>query len=434
VVAAVVATAASVPACGGTGDDRPEITGATLEVVGVWDTDEAAAFRQVLDAFEARTGATVAYTSTEGEDIAAVLDARVAAGDPPDVAFLPQPGLLDRYAREGVLQPLGGDIAGDVRQRYAPEWRRLGTVDGELYGVWFKAADKSLVWYHIGAFERAGVVPPDDLDGLEAVAGSLAAAGTPPFALAAAPEDAWVVTDLFENLYLRVAGPRRYDDLAAHRVPWTDVSVQDTLRLLARLVAPEFLAGGVDGSLRSGLADAAGQVFTREPAAAMIIEGDFVPGVVAGTTDAEIGVDVDVVPFPEPRPGGRLVVGGGDAAVLMRRRAAGRELVRFLASPEAAEVWAARGGFVSPNEDVDLNTYPDDTTRRIARTLLEAGDGFRFDLSDLQPAEFGSTTGAGMWDVLRDFVAHPGDVPGTAARLEEAATAAWANARSRPDG
>jgi ABC-type glycerol-3-phosphate transport system substrate-binding protein len=324
-----------------------------------------------------------------------------------------------------VIQPLGDDIAEDVRQRYAPEWRRLGSVDGDLFGVWFKGADKSLVWYHIGAFERAGVVPPDDLADLDVVAGALAAAGTPPFALAAAPEDAWVVTDLFENLYLRVAGPERYDDLADRRLPWTDESVQETLRLMARLVAPDMLAGGVDGSLQAGLADAAGQVFSREPAAAMVVGGDFVPGVMADS-DARIGIDVDVFPFPEPRPGGRLVVGGGDAAVLMRASTAGRELVRFLASASAGQAWAALGGFVSPNEDVDLAVYPDDTTRRIARALLEAGDGFRFDLSDLQPAEFGSTTGTGMWEVLRGFLAHPDDIAGTAARLEAAAAAAWA--------
>ena len=268
-------------------------------------------------------------------------------------------------------------------------------------------------------------MPPDDLDRLDAVADALLDAGTPPFALAAAPEDAWVVTDLFENLYLRVAGPERYDDLAAHRIPWTDASVHDTLRLLARLVAPDHLAGGVDGALRLRLVDAAGLVFSPEPGAAMLVGGDFVPGVVAGTTDAEVGVDVDVVPFPEPSPGGRLVVGGGDAAVVMRHRAAAYELVRFLASAEAAEVWAARGGFLSPNEDVGLGAYPDGTTRRIARALLEAGDGFRFDLSDLQPTEFGGTTGAGMWAELRDFVAQPDDVAGTATRLEAAANAAW---------
>jgi ABC-type glycerol-3-phosphate transport system substrate-binding protein len=339
--------------------------------------------------------------------------------------MLPQPGLLQRYAREGEIIPLGDELAREVQSRYGSQWRRLATVDGQLYGVWFKAANKSLVWYSIGAFERAGVVPPNDLDRLEDVAAALAASGTPPFAVAGAPEDAWVLTDLFENLYLRVAGPERYDALAEHRLPWTDRSVQATLELLATLVEPRLVAGGIAGALTSRLPDAARAVFSPAPAAAMIIEGDFVPGVVAGTTEAELGVDIDVFPFPEIGAGGRLVVGGGDVAVRMRRSDAGAELLRFLSTAEAGEIWAARGGFLSPNEDVDLTVYPDDTTRRIARALLEAGDGFRFDLSDLQPVEFGGTTDAGMWAVLRDFLADPRDVAGAMARLEAAATAAW---------
>ena len=198
---------ASSAGCSSGDDDRPDLSGATVEVVAVWRDTEATAFEQVLAAFEARTGATVEFTSTEGDDVGAVLDARIARGDPPELTVLPQPGLLQRYAREGTIEPLGDQLAEEVQGRYGTEWRRLATMDGELYGVWFKAANKSLVWYSIGAFERAGVVPPDDLDRLDEVAAGLAASGIPPFALAAAPQDAWTLTDWFENLYLRVAGP-----------------------------------------------------------------------------------------------------------------------------------------------------------------------------------------------------------------------------------
>jgi ABC-type glycerol-3-phosphate transport system substrate-binding protein len=407
-------------------DDQLDLSGTTVEVVAVWREAEAAAFEQVLAEFEARTGATVEFTSTEGRDVGAVLDARISRGDPPELAMLPQPGLLQRYAREGAIAPLGDELAREVQSRYGSQWRRLATVDRQLYGVWFKAANKSLVWYSIGAFERAGVVPPDDLDRLDDVAAGLASSGIPPFALAAAPQDAWTLTDWFENLYLRVAGPEQYDALAEHRLPWTDQTVEATLGLLARLTPPQFVAGGPASALSTQLADAAASVFSTTPRAAMVVEGDFIPGVVAGTTDAELAVDVDVFPFPERRLGGRVVVGGGDVAVQMRRSDAGAALLRFLATGEAGEIWAARGGFLSANQDVDLTAYPDDTTRDIARALLEAGDRFRFDLSDLQPVEFGGTTNAGMWAALRDFLADPSDIAGTAARLETEATAAWA--------
>lgn len=415
--------------CQGSAPEREaRLEGTTVEIVAVWEDAEAEAFRAVLDAFEAATGATVRYTSTAEADTATVLDARIAAGDPPDVAVLPQPGLLATYARQGRILPIEGIVGDAVRTWYPREWQRLGTVDGRLYGVWFKAADKSLVWYSIGAFEQAGVIPPSDLGGLAEVAAAVTATGIPAFSIPSDPAAAWVLTDLFENLYLRLAGQSRYDGLAAHRLEWTDPSVEEALRAFVALVAP---AQRADLGPDAGFPESVGAVFSRAPRAAMVVEGDFVPGVVAGRSDAELGVDVDVFAFPEQRRGDRFVVGAGDAAVLMRDSPGGRELVRFLATPEAAEIWARRGGFVSPNEGVDIAAYPDATTRRIARALLDAGaGGFRFDLSDLQPAAFGATTGEGMYAVLQGLLADPSDIPGAAQRLEDAAARAWADAGS----
>ncbi len=425
-VVLVLAVGAVATACGGGGATAAwdeDLHGQHLEVVAVWQDAEAAAFEAVLRPFERATGATVTFTSTAGEDITAVLDRRLAADDPPDIAVLPQPGLLERYARARAITPIG-DIVGDaVEASWAPVWRRLGTVDGTLYGLWFKAADKSLVWYSLHAFERSGVVPPDDLEGLRRVARAVAADGMPAFSLTGDPSDAWTLTDWFENLYLHIAGPERYDALADHRLAWTDPSVGQALRAMASLLGPDLTIrpAGDDTTFPESVSG----VFSTRPTAAMVMEGDFVPGVVAGSTHAEVGVDVDVFDFPSQSATDRYVVGAGDAAVLMRDSPAAGALLRYLASTDAAGTWAALGGFLSPNEETDLATYPDATTRRIARSLLEAGDGFRFDLSDLQPVEFGGTTGAGMWAELTRFVADPTDVEGTMARLEAAADAAW---------
>ena len=119
------------------------------------------------------------------------------------------------------------------------------------------------------------------------------------------------------------------------------------------------------------------------------------------------------------------MVGAGDAAVVMRAGAPAQALVRYLAGPEAASLAASAGGFVSPNQDVDLAVYPDDVSRAIARRILEAGDDFRFDLSDMAPFQFGSTDGSGMPGLLQHLLAHPDDVEGTAARLEMSAAAAY---------
>jgi ABC-type glycerol-3-phosphate transport system substrate-binding protein len=397
------------------------LRGQRLEVAAVWSGVEQRHFELVLRAFTRQTGVSVTYTSA-GYSVPAFLAARLAEGRAPDVAFLPQPGLLRRYAAEHRLVPLNGIAGGGVAANYTPAWRELGSVGGTLYGVWFKAANKSLIWYNEGVFERAGMAPPTSVDGLVSLAQALARSGVPAFAVGG--QNGWTLADWFSNLYLRLAGPARYDLLAGHRIPWTDPSVTATLRLLAEVLDPRVIAGGPREALRTSYQQSVQQAFATPPAAAMVFEGDFVAGIISGATRAVLGVDADVFPFPAVGQPGPTVVAGGDAAVLMRRSAAGDALIRYLASPEGAAIWAAQGGFVSPDINVGLSVYPDAITRSIAAGLLQAGDNFRFSLSDLTPAGFGGTEGQGMRKILQQFLLTR-DVNAAAAQLEQAARQAY---------
>jgi alpha-glucoside transport system substrate-binding protein len=196
------------------------------------------------------------------------------------------------------------------------------------------------------------------------------------------------------------------------------------LRLLAELWTPRNIAGGIEGALSTTYENSVQRAFGARHAAVMVMEGDFVESAITGDTNARLGVDVDVFGFPGRTTADRFVVGGGDAAVMMRRSPAAAAFIRFLATPQAATEWAAEGGFVSPNLNVDLSIYPDPISRTIARSLVEAGDDFRFDLSDLQPVEFGGIEGRGMRGRLQHFLA-TGDVDATAAGLEADAAAAY---------
>jgi ABC-type glycerol-3-phosphate transport system substrate-binding protein len=392
-----------------------------LEVAAVWSGVEQQHFELVLRAFTRQTGVSVTYTSA-GYSVPAFLADRLAKGNPPDVAFLPQPGLLRRYAAEHVLVPLDGVVGSAMASNYSPAWRRLGSAGGRLYGIWFKAADKSLIWYNEDVFERAGVAPPATVDALVALAHRFARSGMPAFSVGG--QNGWTLTDWFSNLYLRLAGPVRYDQLAAHEIPWTDPSVTATLRLLARVLDPHVIAGGPRGAVGTSYEESVRQAFTIPPGAAMVFEGDFVAGIISGLTPALLGVNADVFGFPALGQPGPMVVAGGDAAVLMRSSAAGDALIRYLASPGAAAIWAAAGGFVSPNINVGMSAYPDAISRSIADGLLQAGDNFRFSLSDLTPAGFGGTEGQGMRKSLQQFLVSR-DVNGTAAELEQAARRAY---------
>jgi hypothetical protein len=188
----------------------------------------------------------------------------------------------------------------------------------------------------------------------------------------------------------------------------------------------DLIAGGTENALQTDFTGSITQVFAGDqPQGALIFEGDFVGGIISGETDAQVGTDADFFEFPSIDGSEPAVVGGGDIAVLFEETPGGQALIQYLATPEAAEVWAAEGGFISPMTTVDIEAYGDDVTRRAAEALQEAGESVRYDLSDLQPTEFGATTGQGIWGILIDFLRNPSDVDGTAQALEAAAKKAY---------
>ena len=434
IVAALTMTAA---ACGG-GDEEPptptggatdsaaagpDLSGETIEVAATWTGAEQENFEQVLAAFEEQTGATVRFLSA-GDDIAAFLGPKIEGGQPPDVAILPQPGVLQTFAADGDLIPIE-DFAGDVvDENFAPGAREVGTVDDTLYAVWFRAAQKSTVWYNTHVFEDAGVEPPATWDELLAAGQTISDFGVPPYSIGV--DVGWPMSDLFENIYLRTAGPEMYDQLAKHEIPWTDPSVTDALTVMSDVIGNgDQIAGGTSGALQTDFTGSVTQMFTDPPEGAILFEGNFVGGIINGETKAKVGPDADFFDFPSIDGSAPAVMGGGDLATLLKDTEGGKELLKFLATPEAAEVWAGLGGFISPNKNVDVSAYTDPIDQRAAQALVDAGDAVRYDLSDLQPTGFGATTGEGIWGILTDFVSNPDDVEGTAQQLEAAAKAAY---------
>jgi alpha-glucoside transport system substrate-binding protein len=401
----------------------PKLNGEKIEVAAVWSGPEQENFTKVLDEFEKRTGATVTFVPAQ-DPIVNFLGTKIAGGSPPDVAMLPQVGAIQQAVARKWAKPVGPEAKEQLEKNYSKGWRDLGAVDGEQYGVYYKAANKSLIWYNNAVFENAGATEPKTWKEFMSTAETISASGVTPVSVAGA--DGWVLTDWFENVYLSQAGPEKYDQLAKHEIKWTDPSVKDALTTLGELFGkPNLIAGGTDGALQTEFPTSVTQTFTGgdAPKSAMVFEGDFVTVNIA-QTDAEIGTDAKVFPFPavgaEPP-----VVTGGDAAVALKNSKGAQALLTFLASPDAAAIQAGAGGFLSPNKSLDLAAYPNDVQRDIAKALIAAGDDFRFDMSDQMPQSFGGTPGKGEWKILQDFLKNPKDVAGTQQRLEAEAAKAF---------
>ncbi|WP_121747260.1 extracellular solute-binding protein [Streptomyces sp. E2N166] len=401
----------------------PKLDGESLEVAAVWTGAEQENFKKVLAEFEKRTGAKVTFVPAQ-DPIINFLGSKIAGGAPPDVAMLPQPGAIKQAVDKGWAKPLGNEARAELGRNYSDGWQDIGRVGGKQYGVYYKAANKSLIWYNAQVFENAGAAEPKTWDELLTTARTVYDSGVTPFSVGGA--DGWTLTDWFENVYLSQAGPEKYDQLAAHEIKWTDPSVKEALTTLAEIWGKrDYVAGGASGALQTEFPASVTQTFTGgdQPKAGMVYEGDFVQVNIA-ETDAEVGTDAKVFPFPavgDTAP----VVSGGDAAVILEDSKAAQALATWLASPDAATIQAKLGGYLSPNKNVDASAYPNDVQRKIAEALVAAGDDFRFDMSDQAPQAFGGTPGKGEWKALQDFLKNPEDIAGTQQRLEADAAAAY---------
>ncbi|MFF1446709.1 ABC transporter substrate-binding protein [Streptomyces sp. NPDC058274] len=425
-----LALALGATACGGgpvaAGGGGKELSGRTITVAGVWSGSEQKNFQKVLDAFTEKIGAKTRFVST-GDNVSTVVGSKIEGGNAPDVVMVPQVGVLQQFAKKGWLKPLSKTTEKSVDTNYASVWKKYGSVDDTFYGLYFKAAHKSTVWYSPAALEQAGVKPPTTYDAMLKAGHTVSDSGLAAFSVAG--QDGWTLTDWFENVYLSQAGPEKYDALAAHKLKWTDPTVVRALTTLGKLFEDkQLLAGGQKGALNTDFPGSVEKVFGPKPEAGMVYEGDFVAGVAKDQFGRKIGQDADFFPFPAVGGGTAPVVSGGDAAVVLKDgkdQKAAMRFLEYLATPEASAVWAEAGGFLSPNKKVDLASYSDDIARETAKSLTAAGDSVRFDMSDQAPAAFGGTKGAGEWKLLQDFLRDPSDPKGTAAALENAAAKAF---------
>ena len=409
--------------CGG-GDDGGGAEGSedvsgSITLMGIWVDAEQEAIEGVLDGFrEAYPNVTVQYIPA-GDELVTRLSTAIEGGNPPDLATIAQPGTIQDFAERGVIQPL--DFARDAAvDNLGESVVETGSVDDTLYGIYVKAINKSTVWYNVQAFEDAGVDPPETWEDFISAAETLNASGIPAYSLGGA--DGWTLTDLFENVYIRTAGVEKYDQLAAHEIPWTDQSVKDALAEMAKIYGDtDNIAGGREGALQTDNAGSIAKVLTDEPEAAMVIEGDFVPTAVETTLEPETGYNVFTFPSINDSP--PAVIGAGDYVAMFEDSPAAQALVEYLTSAEAAEQWASRG-IGTPNRNVDDSVYPDELVKTTAGAIGEA-EIFRFDLSDLQPSAFGGTVGQGLFKLFQDFLSNPDDVDGITQQMEDAAAEAY---------
>jgi alpha-glucoside transport system substrate-binding protein len=352
-----------------------------LTVFGPWLGPDQEMVETVLAAFEEQSGYDVSYVGSDSFE----------------------------QQIDGFLTPLRDGTADWLRENYAAgqSWVDLGTFEnasGEenLYGMFYKVDVKSLVWYVPENFEDAGYDIPETMKELKALTEQMAADGLTPWCIGLGSGGAtgWPATDWVEDMMLRTQPPEVYDDWVTNEMPFDAEPVVNAIEEFGYFARnDDYVAGGSDAVASTDFRDSPKGLFDAPPQCMMHRQASFIPAFFPEGT--EVGLDADFFYFPayEAEDLGTPVLGAGTMWAITNENEAAHDLMAYLQTPEAHEIWMGLGGFLTPHTGVDTSTFADPTLAKMNDILLDATT-FRFDASDLMPGGVGAGS---FWTGMVDY-------------------------------
>ena len=391
----------------------------SVHVLAVWSGSEQASFLAVVAPFEAQTGIKVLFESTR--DVDSILATRIQAGNPPEIASLPSPASLNRYAAQGKLIQLDNGILdmNTFNAQYSPGWIKLGTINSKLYEIFSWAAVKGLVWYDPKNFATKNYTVPTTWADLITLQNTIKSAGTTPWCMgmAAGAASGWPGSDWVKEIVLSSAGPTVYDSWWQGKTKWSDPAIKSAWQTWGTILGAgdANVYGGSKNIVALKFENGGDGLFKTPPKCYMHNQASFITdNFVKQNTGVTAGTDFKFFALPDVDPANQgSHVGAGDAFSMLKDTSQARALIKYLATPEAQAIWVKRGGKLSPNKSFDLANYPDDITREVAKVMTGAKI-FAFDAGDLMPDVMKSA----YWAAVLKFVADQSKLDSILATLD----------------
>jgi alpha-glucoside transport system substrate-binding protein len=372
---------------GGTGGGE----GGTLTISGPETGSEADGFTEAFASFTEDTGIEIDYTGSR--DFETQIRVSAEGGDLPDIAVIPQPGLVRDLADK--ITPVPKDVLDEHQKEFNEYLWELVTVDGKILGVPNKADVKSVVWYSPKTFKAKGYAIPKTWDEMIALQNKMKADGIAPWCIGIESGDAtgWTLTDWMEDVMLRLHGPDVYDQWVEHEIPFNDPKVDAA----AKMVEDIWFGNGNVLNGRQSIASTGFQqagLPVAEGKCGMHRQANFYGAQFKEKGGITFGDDGDVNVFYLPTINekfGKVLLSGGTYVVAFNDDEDTMKAMAFLASADYADArnQAGKGGFLSPNSEHDTELYVDDLDRTLAELLVES-ETVRFDGSDNMPSDVGS--------------------------------------------
>jgi alpha-glucoside transport system substrate-binding protein len=401
-----------------------DFAGTTVVVDGPFADDDAVKFNASMDAFEEATGITVNYIGNK--EFEGSISIRVDAGDAPDIADFPQPGLLASFVRQGAVVDASEFLPDDwMRQQYNDSWLQMGQMQGPdgpiMAGVWHRFNGKSLVWYPKDDFDAAGYTVPETWDELIELSDTIVSDGDAPWCVGieSGAATGWPATDWMEEVMLRTTSLENYDAWTTGELGFSSPEVTNAAETLAGIwFADGYVFGGTAAIVSTNFGDAPAPMFEDPPRCWLHKQGNFITGFFP--EGAEAGVDYDFFYLPGiDEAYGKPFLVAGDIFAMFNDRPEVRALMEYLTTPQSASGWLENGGALAAHLTATPDLYGVDLERGIA-ALVNQATSFRFDGSDLMPGEVGAGS---FWSGMTDWVSGAADLDTVLTEIDDS----WPN-------
>jgi alpha-glucoside transport system substrate-binding protein len=400
----------------------------SVSVLGLWGGGELEGFQAVAAGWEQASGGQLEFEGTR--DLSAILRARVSGNNPPDIAILPNPALLQEFAAAGNLKPLNDVLDMDAfGQNFGETWVEQGSFEDQLYGLFVKAAGKSTVWYNPKNFDAGSYEVPTTWDELIALSDKMKTDGTAApwsMGLESQASSGWPGSDWIQEIFLHESGPDAYDQWVKHEIPWTDPMVKSAFEKFGQIVHTEgYVVGGPQAAINTGFEQASYPPYEDPAKAYMYFLGAFTEGFInAQFPDLQPEEDYDFFPFVEINSefgaAGAAVTGSADVAVMFNDTPAARSLMQYMAEGNNWKPWADMGGYNTPNKSFDTSQYSNAIVTKAAEQLTES-ETFRMDADDSMPAELQQA----FWKGILEYVQNAGNLDSILQNIEDVAAGAY---------
>jgi alpha-glucoside transport system substrate-binding protein len=416
------AASALLAACGGgsSGGGGPT----TLSLLTTWGGEEQDSFKAVVAPFTQRTGIKVNITATR--DLDAQLTILLRGNNPPDIAILPNPGKMQQLASQHKLIALDSFLdMNQVHNDYAKSWTDLGSSNGKLYAIFFKAANKGTVWYSPKQFQTDGYQTPASWQDMINLSNTIAGKGKFPWSMGveSGAASGWPATDWVAEILVNQSGPDTYDKWVAHQIPWTDASVKNAFQYFGQIAhGNHYINGAPQSILATGFEPASYGPFKSPPDSYMYYLGDFAQGFITKQFKSlQPQTDFNFFPFPtiSDQNKGAITV-GADVVVAMKDNDSVHQLVKYLATADAQTIWVKRGGFTAVNKNVPVSDYPDPVAQASVQ-MLTGAPIVKYGAGDLMPSQ----VQAAFWKGMLTYIQDQGQLDSVLSTIESTAATAY---------